>query len=61
MSKNPSPRRQRNDNAKKVPGNRTQNDLPLLAADEVKGGSKPEGSLDAGIHFKYDIKANKEA
>jgi type VI secretion system secreted protein Hcp len=22
---------------------------------------KPDGSLDAGIHFKYDIKANKEA
>jgi type VI secretion system secreted protein Hcp len=21
---------------------------------------KPDGSLDAGIHFKYDIKANKE-
>ena len=22
---------------------------------------KPNGSLDAGLHFKYDIKANKEA
>jgi type VI secretion system secreted protein Hcp len=22
---------------------------------------KPDGSLDAGIHFKYDLKANKEA
>ena len=22
---------------------------------------KPDGSLDAGLHFKYDIKANKEA
>ena len=22
---------------------------------------KPDGSLDAGIHFKYDIKAQKEA
>ena len=21
---------------------------------------KPDGSLDAGIHFKYDLKANKE-
>ena len=21
---------------------------------------KPDGSLDAGIHFKFDIKANKE-
>jgi type VI secretion system secreted protein Hcp len=21
---------------------------------------KPDGSLDAGVHFKYDIKANKE-
>jgi type VI secretion system secreted protein Hcp len=22
---------------------------------------KPDGSLDAGIHFKYDLKAQKEA
>jgi len=22
---------------------------------------KSDGSLDAGIHFKYDLKANKEA
>jgi type VI secretion system secreted protein Hcp len=21
---------------------------------------KPDGSVDAGLHFKYDIKANKE-
>ena len=21
---------------------------------------KPDGSLDAGVHFKYDIKGNKE-
>jgi len=21
---------------------------------------KPDGSLDAGVHFKYDLKANKE-
>ena len=21
---------------------------------------KPDGTLDAGIHFKYDLKANKE-
>ncbi len=28
--------------------------------DQVVGGkAKPEGSLDAGIHFKYDIKAQK--
>jgi len=34
----------------------------------VRGGSyveykpqKPDGSLDAGIHFKYDLKAQREA
>jgi type VI secretion system secreted protein Hcp len=39
-------------------------------ASTVRGGSrvvveykpqKPDGSLDAGIHFKYDLKAQKEA
>lgn len=29
-------------------------------ADKVAGGQKADGSLDAGIHFKYDIKAQKE-
>jgi hypothetical protein len=58
MSKKPSAKRRRNDSAEKVPGNRTQKDLPLLIADDVKGGTKADGSLDAGIHFKYDIKGN---
>jgi bacteriocin-like protein len=26
----------------------------------VTGGLKADGSLDAGLHFKYDIKGNKE-
>jgi hypothetical protein len=30
-------------------------------ADKVAGGAKADGSLDAGMHFKYDIKAQKEA
>ena len=37
-------------------------------ASTVRGGSyveykpqKPDGSLDAGIHFKYDLKAQREA
>ena len=60
MSKKPSPKRQPSDSAKKSPGNRVQNDLPLGTADSVKGGRKADGSLDAGIHFKYDIKGNKE-
>jgi len=33
-------------------------------ASTVKGGYTPQradGSLDAGIHFKYDLKAQKEA
>ena len=37
---------------------------PLTAkqARSVKGGKpqKADGSLDAGIHFKYDIKGQKE-
>jgi len=28
---------------------------------KVAGGHKASGSLDANIHFKYDIKAQKEA
>ena len=41
-----------------------QEDLELTDEDagEVTGGTTPtSGSLDAGIHFKYDIKAQKEA
>ncbi len=40
-----------------------QEDLELTDedADEVAGGTTPAGSLDAGIHFKYDIKTQKEA
>ena len=26
----------------------------------VYGAQKPDGSVDAGIHFKYDIKGNTE-
>ena len=43
-------------------------ELPDDATDKVVGGSdvvykpqKADGSLDAGIHFKYDLKAQKEA
>jgi hypothetical protein len=34
----------------------------LRATKNPKGGKpqKPDGSLDAGIHFKYDLKAQKE-
>jgi hypothetical protein len=56
MPKKSSPKRQRNTSAKKAPGNRPQKDMPLLAADSVRGGAKADGSLDAGIHFKYDIR-----
>lgn len=40
-------------------------DLELSEDDATKvAGGKPanaDGSLDAGIHFKYDLKAQKEA
>ena len=50
---------------------KTTRDLSLGAdeAAQVRGGGrvnveykpqKADGSLDAGVHFKYDIKANKE-
>ena len=52
--------------AKKKPGKakksvRSLGAKPLTSkeARAVKGG-KPDGSLDAGIHFKYDIKGQKE-
>jgi hypothetical protein len=38
-------------------------DVPVEQSEDVKGGGKPQkadGSLDAGIHFKYDIKSQKE-
>jgi hypothetical protein len=36
--------------------------LTAKQARSVKGGKpqKADGSLDAGIHFKYDLKAQKE-
>ena len=41
-----------------------QDDLELRdedAAGAVGGApAKADGSLDAGVHFKYDIKGNKE-
>lgn len=48
--------------AKKSPANRSMKDLAVRDAGRVKGGApmKADGSLDAGIHFKYDIKAQKE-
>ena len=40
-----------------------QEDLELRDEDaaEAVGGATADSSLDAGIHFKYDIKAQKEA
>ena len=41
---------------------RASKDLVPKNARGIKGGaaSKGDGSLDAGLHFKYDIKGNKE-
>jgi hypothetical protein len=41
-------------------GNRLVANPPATAAKEYKP-QKADGSLDAGIHFKYDLKAQKEA
>ena len=37
-------------------------DLTAKTARGIKGGvqNKADGSLDVGLHFKYDIKGNKE-
>jgi len=34
--------------------------LKLAKVDLEYRPQKPDGSLDAGVHFKYDIKGNKE-
>ena len=34
-------------------------ELSETALNDVAGG-RADGSLDAGLHFKYDIKGNKE-
>jgi hypothetical protein len=48
--------------AKKSIRNLGAKSLTAKQARGVKGGKpqKADGSLDAGIHFKYDIKAQKE-
>jgi hypothetical protein len=60
MSKKPSQKNMQDDSGKK--GHHMHKDLPAASADQVKGGKplKADGTLDAGIHFKYDIKGNKE-
>jgi type VI secretion system secreted protein Hcp len=35
--------------------------LAFAKVDVEYRAQKPDGSLDAGLHFKYDIKSNKEA
>jgi len=48
--------------AKKPIRNLRAKTLTAKQARSVKGGKpQKEGSLDAGIHFKYDLKAQKEA
>jgi hypothetical protein len=48
--------------AKKTKGaaKRATKDLTPKSARSVRGGAKADGSLDAGIHFKYDIRGNRD-
>ena len=48
--------------AKKTKGaaKRVSKDLAPKNARGIRGGVKVDGSLDQGLHFKYDIKGNKE-
>jgi len=48
--------------AKKSVRNLRAKSLTASQARSIKGGKpqKADGSLDAGIHFKYDLKAQKE-
>jgi hypothetical protein len=50
------------DDSRNEAENDLQEDLELRDEDGevVIGGVTPAGSLDAGIHFKYDLKAQKE-
>jgi len=41
-------------------GHTEQVSLQFSKVDVEYKPQKPDGSLDAGVHFKYDIKANKE-
>ena len=41
-------------------GHTEQVTLQFSKVDVEYKPQKPDGSLDAGVHFKYDIKANKE-
>jgi len=52
MPRKPSAKGQRKDPTKKAPGNRKQKNLPLLSADQVKGGVSRDGSFDPGTYFK---------
>ena len=59
------------DSKKKKADGRSKSDRPKidesgkkLTAEElenVAGGQSASGQLDAGIHFKYDLKAQKES
>jgi type VI secretion system secreted protein Hcp len=41
-------------------GHTSQVTLQFAKVDLEYKPQKPDGSMDAGVHFKYDIKANKE-
>lgn len=65
-------KKKKNGKAKKSVRSLAAKSLTAKQARSVKGGSgvskvnvqykpqKADGSLDAGIHFKYDLKAQKE-
>jgi hypothetical protein len=63
MSRKKTPRATRGQSVRTLPAR----SLDAGKARAVRGGSpryrpqKADGSLDAGIHFKYDLKAQKEA
>ena len=59
MTKKPATMKRKSGSAKKPSGAAAHKDLSPRNADRVKGG-RMDGSLDAGIFFKYDIKAQKE-
>jgi hypothetical protein len=59
MTKKSATTSRKSSSARKSSGGQAHKDLSPRNAERVKGG-RMDGSLDAGVFFKYDIKGNKE-
>jgi len=58
MTRKPATMNRKSTSVKTSSGSSAHKDLSPRNAERVKGGR--DGSLDAGVFFKYDIKGQKE-